>query len=262
MSYEVKIDSFEGPIPLLLHLIKEDEMEIYDISIAEITAQYLDYISAMQELDLEIASEFLVMAARLIQIKSTMLLPEEKSQEEDEEEVDPRQQLINRLLEYKKYKQLAQRLKKYEEVQRKKYTKNLESILKEVDTEAPEVNPLEEVKLEQFVQLFEEVISAKEERSKAQQEQEAKTERNLQRLRKKEISIQEKMTDLEQKLTQENKLGFKELLAEEDSRLEIVVSFMALLELMRLRKVVVKQSQTFANIQIYHSADEGVIDYG
>src|SRR6056297_3735697 len=108
MSYEVKIDAFEGPIDLLLHLLDENEVEIYDIQIAEITEQYLDYIAQMKELDLDVASEFLVMAARLMEIKAQTLLPSKEPVEEEEEtKTDPRQQLVDRLVEYKKFKDLA-----------------------------------------------------------------------------------------------------------------------------------------------------------
>lgn len=249
MSYEVKIDAFEGPIPLLLHLIKNNEVEIYDISIAKITDQYLDYIAAMQKLDLEIASEFLVMAANLIEIKSSMLLPDEP-EEEDEEEVDPRQQLINRLLEYKKYKDLATRLRDYEEMQRKRHTRSIESVLAEIDPEAAEDNPLEDISLNEFVTTFEEILAERIQEEKEKQEEEKESKEKLSDINRKEVNIQDKMAELEQKLKKKEKVKFAELFAGKSNKLEIVVTFMALLELMRLRKIIVEQTGIFTEINV------------
>lgn len=249
MSYEVKIDAFEGPIPLLLHLIKQEEVEIYDISIAEITAQYLDYIEAMQELNLEIASEFLVMAADLIEIKINTLLPDDSSEESEEEKVDPRQQLINRLLEYKKYKDLADRLRNQEKRYRKSYTRNLESVLTEIDAEETEVNPLENISLEEFVTTFEELVSEMLEEEQEQKEKE--TDDKLSHLNREEITIQERMDQLDQQLQQKREIDFAELFAGDYTRLEVVVTFMALLELMKQHKVGIRQEQVFGEIEIH-----------
>ena len=154
MSYEVKIDAFQGPIDLLWHLLQKDELEIYDIKIAEITEQYLDYIATMQRLDLDVASEFLIMAARLMEIKAQTLLPSKDDDNEQEEE-DPRQKLVERLLEYKKYKDLASELREFEQEQRKSYTRNVAPLLSELDFE--EESPLEDIKLDEFVAAFENV---------------------------------------------------------------------------------------------------------
>src|SRR3712207_4469850 len=112
MSLNIKIENFEGPFDLLLHLIKKNEMDIYDIKIYEITTQYLNYINNMKELDLEVTSEFIVIAATLLEIKSKMLLPKQVVEENEEDAEDPRQELINKLLEYKKFKQVADYLMK------------------------------------------------------------------------------------------------------------------------------------------------------
>lgn len=246
MSYEVKIDAFEGPIPLLLHLIKNNEVEIYDISIAEITDQYLDYIAAMQELDLEIASEFLVMAANLIEIKSSTLLPDETS--EEEEEIDPRQQLINRLLEYKKYKELADELRNQEEIQQQRYTRNIESVFAEIDSEAVEVNPLENISLNDFLNTFEQILAEKSEDESEEKEKDSKDK--LSYINRKNINIQDKIDDLRTKLAEKKDVKFAELFAGNCSRLEIVVTFMALLELMRLQEVRIKQTGVFGKINV------------
>lgn len=115
MAINIKIEVFEGPLDLLLHLIKKAEVDIYDIPIAEITEQYINYLKTMEELNLEIASEFLVMAATLLEIKSKMLLPRKKVNEDSEQEDDPRREIVQKLIEYKKYKEFAEKLKMIEE---------------------------------------------------------------------------------------------------------------------------------------------------
>ena len=122
MEYEVKIDAFEGPLDLLLHLIKESKVDIWDIKIVDITDQYLKYIKSMQELNLNVASEYLVMASELMEMKSKMLLPRYK-EEEEEEELDPREQLIQKLIEYQKYKDMTKNFKELEEIRHEFYTK-------------------------------------------------------------------------------------------------------------------------------------------
>ncbi|MGM0471460.1 MAG: segregation and condensation protein A [Bacillota bacterium] len=246
MSYEVKIDAFEGPIPLLLHLIKQEEVEIYDISIAEITTQYLDYIEAMQELDLEIASEFLIMAANLIEIKVKTLLPNQDDDSGDEEG-DPRQQLIERLLEYKKYKDLADQLRSKEEEQTKRYTRELEAVLSEIDTEPPEVNPLDNISLQEFVATFEELLAAKDKEA----EEKSEDEQKLSHINQEEFSIQDRMAELNQTLEYKKELDFARLFAGDSLRIEIVVTFMALLELMKLGKVEIRQTDIFGQIKVY-----------
>ena len=123
MQYNFVINDFEGPLDLLLHLIKTSKMDIYDLSIEEITKQYLDFIKSMKELNLDIASEYLVMASELIEIKSKLLLPNNKDLDEDEYEEDPREALINRLLEYKKYKDMIDTFKELESSRKDIFTK-------------------------------------------------------------------------------------------------------------------------------------------
>ncbi len=123
MSYVVKIDQFEGPLDLLLHLIRTSEVDIQNINVTDITKQYIDYIKAMEELNLEIASEYLVMAADLIRIKSAMLLPKPKVEEESELEADPKQELIDKLIEYKKFKGLSVEFNEYKEERELIYSK-------------------------------------------------------------------------------------------------------------------------------------------
>lgn len=122
-TYKVKLDAFEGPLDLLLHLVNDMEIDIYDIPVAKITEQYMRYIKTMQEIELNVASEYLVMAATLIEIKSSMLLPKKRIDHEDEYEEDPREQLINRLIEYRKYKEAADSLKEIELEENQIYTR-------------------------------------------------------------------------------------------------------------------------------------------
>src|SRR5690625_1244037 len=122
-TYEVKVDAFAGPLDLLLHLVNQLEIDIYDIPVAEITEQYMQYIHAMEKIELNIASEYLVMAATLLEIKSAMLLPKKEVALEDEYEEDPREQLIKRLIEYRKYKEAAEQLQKKELEENEIYTR-------------------------------------------------------------------------------------------------------------------------------------------
>ena len=123
MDYKFVINDFEGPLDLLLHLVKTSEMDIYDISVEKITEQYLEFIRRMEEMNLTVASEYLVMAAELIELKSRLLLPNSKNDEDDEYEEDPRENLINRLVEYKKYKDMVDTFKTLEDDRRNIYTK-------------------------------------------------------------------------------------------------------------------------------------------
>jgi len=149
MEYTLKTVEFEGPLDLLLHLIKEANIDIFEIKISEITDQYLAYITKMEELDLNIDSEYLVMAADLIEMKSRELLP--KNEEEDEEEEDPKEALINRLLEYQKYKEVTSELKKLEEERSEFYSK-LPSVLDEFKDDTLKVD--ENLTLEDIIKAF------------------------------------------------------------------------------------------------------------
>ena len=129
MAYEIKVENFEGPLDLLLHLIKKNEMDIYDIPMAEITSQYLGMIDAMKSLNLDVAGEFLLMAATLVHIKSRMLLPPSEEEELEEEEEDPRAELVRRLLEYQKYKDAAETLDSFPLLHRDIFARDFEKIL-------------------------------------------------------------------------------------------------------------------------------------
>ncbi len=159
MKYEIKINQFEGPLDLLLHLIKTSDADIFDIEIDKITKQYLDYIEQMEELNLNVASEYLVMAAELMEIKSSILLPKPETLE-DEYEEDPREQLIQRLLEYKQYKEVTEEFKVLEENRKQIYTKIPEN-LKNYQSE--EVVPILDIDLQVLMNAFQKFLQRKEE---------------------------------------------------------------------------------------------------
>jgi segregation and condensation protein A len=251
MGYEVKIDAFQGPIDLLMHLLKKNKVEIYDIPIAEVTRQYLNYIANMQKLDLDVASEFLIMAAQLMEIKAQTLLPKEKN--DDEEEVDPRQELVEKLLEYKKYKQLALQLQEFEQEQRKSYTRNVAPLLSGLEFEKS--NPLEGVTIDQFISAFHKALKKKTKKSDKKEEEQVDT---LDKLKAEEITIKEQQGYIMQRLVAVgDEINFMDLFSQFSSRLEIVVTFMALLELIKINEVKIKQDNNFDEIKIYRLGSGG-----
>ena len=157
MNVEFKINDFEGPLDLLLHLIKESKMDIMNIEIEKITKQYMDYLDLQEKMNLEIASEYLVLAAELLEIKSKMLLPRQ-TVEEDEEEEDPREELVNRLLEYQAYKEITKVLQEKESLRREIYTKSPENIKNYID-EVTEINV--DVSLDDLVDAFKKYLARK-----------------------------------------------------------------------------------------------------
>ncbi|MGJ7919928.1 segregation/condensation protein A [Neobacillus sp. LXY-4] len=248
MQYNVKIDAFEGPLDLLLHLINRLEIDIYDIPVSEITEQYLLYIHAMKELQLDVASEYLVMAATLLAIKSKMLLPkyEEEILDEDlelEYEDDPRDELVERLIEYRKYKEAAQDLKTLEEQRSLIYTK-APSDLSDLTTVRQETKDLN-VSLYDMLGAFQKLLR----RKKLQKPLPTK-------ITKQEIPIQTRMNEIIIELKNiKGRKNFFDLFPYPD-RGHIVVTFLAILELMKRKEINVEQEQNFADIFV--SACEGV----
>lgn len=243
MEYKVKIDAFEGPLDLLLHLIKQLEIDIYDIPVAKITEQYLDYIHKMQVLELDVASEYLVMAATLIAIKSKMLLPKQEVLEDDlpdlEDEEDPRDELMRRLIEYRQYKQAAESLKERELSRQLVYTKTM-SDLSEYESRAIEYPQISNVSLYDMLSAFQNLIKRKK-RSKP-------LNTTIQR---QEIPISVRMTEIVALLSQsEGAKPFSSLFPYPD-RSHIVVTFLALLELMKTQQILCQQDSNFNEIIIY-----------
>ncbi|MGP7816122.1 segregation/condensation protein A [Niallia sp. 01092] len=254
MQYNVKIDSFEGPLDLLLHLINKLEIDIYDINVAEITEQYLDYIHAMTELELDIASEFLVMAATLLAIKSKMLLPkhDEELLDEDilmEPEEDSRDELIERLVEYRKFKEVAGGLKAMEQERGLIFTKP-PSDLSDFAAEIEEASKKElDVTLYDMLAAFQKLIK----RKKLQAPLTTKITRQ-------EIPIENRMDDI-LKLVRNKKgrTSFEELFPIHD-KTHIVVTFLAILELMKRQQIFVEQEHNFANIFVIGKEVEARIE--
>lgn len=232
MEYKITINDFEGPMDLLLHLIKKSDIDICDISIEEITKQYLDYITAMEKLDLDIASEYLIMAAELIEIKSSMLLPKPEL-ESDEYEEDPKEQLIRRLLEYKKYKEMTPEFKNLE-IQRKEiYTKEASDLSEyKIDEE---IN-LGDVDLNTLLDAFSKFVERK------KQELPLNTT-----ITKREYSISDRSNEIKNVLTKKKKVTFEELF-EEFNKEYIVVTFLSILSLAKKQELVIKQDSNFSNI--------------
>jgi segregation and condensation protein A len=236
-GYPVRLDNFEGPLDLLLHLIKRNELNIYDIPIHTITKQYLEYIDLMQELNLDVAGEFLVMAATLIHIKSRMLLPRPDPLQEDPEE-DPREALVRRLLEHQKFKAAAELLHERETLRSAQWTRP-DGPIAEIAGEAPE--PEIEVDLFSLISAFRAVVERAKQRPKIY-------------LPGEQIPIEERIEQLMARLSETEACGFEDLFADVQSRAGLIVTFLAMLEMIRLKLVRVFQSGVVGPIRIYKRA--------
>ena len=238
-SYQVKVDGFEGPLDLLLHLIHRYEIDIYDIPVSQITDQYMQFIQTMQKLELDLASEYLVMAATLLAMKSQMLLPNPTidSVEEEEMEEDPREDLMRRLIEYRKFKQAANQLKEKEVEANRIYTRP--PMTKEEPDEVPEIKE-GEASVYDMIQAMSQLLK----RSKDQTKQETKIQRD-------EIPIQVRMDDILQRVQLSSEGTPFTQLFEKQTRPHIVVTFMALLELMKERSIICVQKQHFEELVVY-----------
>lgn len=242
MQYNVKIDAFEGPLDLLLHLINTLEIDIYDIPVSQITEQYLLYIHTMKELQLDVASEYLVMAATLLAIKSKMLLPKHDDSIEDEFEFeieeDPRDELVERLIEYRKYKEAASDLKELEIERGLMFTKppiDMSDYSKEVKSERTELN----VSLYDMLGAFQKLLRRK------------KLQRPLPtKISRQEISIEQRMDEILTDLkTRKGRRSFFSLFPRHEKD-HIVITFLAVLELMKRREIIVEQESNFAEIYV------------
>ena len=236
-AYPVRLANFEGPLDLLLHLIKTHEVNIYDIPIVLVTQQYLEYIDLMQELNLDVAGEFLVMAATLIHIKSRMLLPRPDPTQEDPEE-DPREALVRRLLEHQKFKAAAELLHERETLRSAQWTRP-DGPISEIAGEAPE--PEIEVDLFSLISAFRAVVERAKQRPKIY-------------LPGEQIPIEERIDELLSKLSETEACGFEDLFADIQTRAGLIVTFLALLEMIRLKLVRVFQSGVLGPIRVYKRA--------
>lgn len=243
MGIPVKLEVFEGPLDLLLHLIDKNKIDIYDIPIVEITNQYMDYIRNMQKEDLNIMSEFLVMAATLLDIKCKMLLPKEVTEEGEEE--DPRQELVERLLQYKMYKYMAYELKDRETDSDYIMYKN-PTIPKEVQGYVEPVDLdllLGDLTLVQLNKIFQDVM-------KRQVDKIDPVRSKFGKIEKEEVTVSDKFTYIHHYMESHSHFSFRQLLEKQKSKMHIVVTFLAVLEMMKLGEIRVAQEETCGEIMI------------
>jgi segregation and condensation protein A len=235
-DYKVKLEVFEGPLDLLLYLIKKEEVDIYDIPIERITNQYMEYLTLMQMLNLEVAGEFLVMAATLMYIKSRMLLPADQqvTDTETEEGEDPRWELIRQLVEYKKFKDAGLQLGQREEQQANIFSRGSPDAGTEVDKDIP----LAEVSIFDLINAFNEVLKK------------ASAREDFREIIEERFTVSDKIEEILYTLRDRSEMIFSELFATASSRAEVVVTFLALLELIRLKRLKVVQVEAFGEIQV------------
>ncbi len=240
MAYKVKLDIFEGPFDLLVYLIENAEMSIYDIQVAEITEQYLAYLEQMQEADVNVATEFMVLAASLIEIKSKMLLPRSTPVEEGVVEEDPRTELVEKILEYKKFKAAAELLEGYEDEKMRSFEKPKED-LEPYRNEADEFLSLD---IKQFVSAFN-LFLRKKQRIEEVRKHYTRVERQKQSI---EMKVQY-IVDFFKKHCFK-KVSFKELINSESDRYDVVLTFTSMLQMIRDRLVRVEQQRAFGDMEI------------
>ena len=238
MIYKVKLEIFEGPLDLLFYFIKKDELNIHDIPILTITEQYLKHIELMRMLDLDIAGEFLVMAATLMQIKSKMLLPPDETDLEKEEE-DPRAELVRKLLEYRRFKEAAGALKEKELMQKDVFHR---PGIKDLIEDAPEQDELYfEASIFDLLSAFSKVLKEI-------------PKNKFYEVVKDEVTVSEKMHEIFHILVKKPVIYFLDLFKAAKTKMHIIATFLALLELIRMKEIVVKQDKVFGDIQIIRNS--------
>ena len=243
MGIQVKLEAFEGPLDLLLHLIEKNKVDIYDIPIVSITEQYMDYIAGMKKRDLDVASEFRVMAATLLEIKSRMLLPVEP--EEEGEEEDPRAELVQQLLEYKMYKRMSMELKDR--------AMDADRVWYKLPTIPEEVLRYEEpvdlqklignVTLARLNSIFRQIMRRVENRVDP-------IRSKFGTIKQEEVTLEECMEELKLYARKHRSFGFRQLLEKKNSRMQLIVTFLAILELMKTGEIRIEQSRLFDDIRI------------
>ncbi|MCD6380492.1 segregation/condensation protein A [bacterium] len=239
LAYQVKLEHFEGPMDLLLHLIRRDKINIYDIPIAHITREYLSYIEIMKELELEVAGEFFVMAATLMRIKVQMLLPRRVVEEEEE---DPREELVRNLIEYKKFKKAADHLAGKESSRRDVFVRPVPEYIEEKNT-----IPKMELSLFDLMDAFKTIL--KDLRKKITYRVEIESH-----------SVDEKIDFIKERINNNSEILFTELIKEADSKIEIIAIFLAILELIRGGFIIARQMLGGNDIWIYRREDIKVVE--
>jgi len=243
MALPVKIENFEGPLDLLLHLIDVNKFNIFDIPIVEITEQYLEFVRNMETKDLNVMSEFLVMAATLLEIKAKMLLPVEV--DEDGEEIDPREELVQKLLEYKMYKYMSYELKdRMQDAAKAMYKsptipEEVEGYIEPIDME----KLIGDLTLKKLNDIFQSVM-------KRQNDKVDPIRSKFGKIEKEEVSLEEKLDFVESYAKEHGTFSFRKMLEGQRSKMEIVVIFLAILELMKMGKIVIRQENVFDDIVI------------
>lgn len=241
-TYEVQFKDFEGPFDLLFHLIEKNKLDIYDVPIGEITDRYMEYIMKMQELDLDIASEFIVMASTLLYIKSRSLLPSSSKEDKSDMEVSSKDELILKLIEYRKYKSAASMLKK----RYAKWSRVCYKMPEKIDL-PKERNKLN-LSLDKMITLYENVIRRNIEKENNNRK------KMIRILRVEKVTVKQKIKDILNKIKSVVSFKFKDMFKKK-SRLEVVTGFMAMLELIKLKRVVVVQERPFDDIVINKNND-------
>lgn len=248
MTYHIRLTQFEGPLDLLLHLIRRDKINIYDIPISHITKEYLSYIEVMQELELELAGEFFVMAATLMRIKAQMLLPR-RIEEEDEEE-DPRDELVRNLIEYRKFKEAAHQFAEKEESRRKIFSR---------PSAAPPKDLVSDMDRRMDVSVFDLMDAFKKVMDELKKQVSYRIERET-------YTIEEKSGHIRNTIAEKSEVLFTELFQGSYDRLEVIVTFLAVLEMMKSGEIVARQMSDGSDIWIYRPREaenglpEGVYD--
>jgi len=243
-SLSLKLEVYEGPLDLLLDLIKQNEVNIYDIPIVEITRQYIDHLDQMRQLNLEVAGEFLVMASTLLLIKSKMLLPDEMIDEEDEEGIDPRAELVRKLLEYQAYKEVAVELGTREAERNQIFSRQISDYYFE-QVERPDDDDCSDISSNLFdlIQAFHKVLKMH-------------AKDDLHEVFEEIISIEQKLEHIHNILSERKEVLFSQLFREGVSRNELIVTFLAILEIVRKKSIRFVQDKVFGDIRIIQ--DQGV----
>lgn len=232
MELDFKLDDFNGPLDILLHLIKENKMNILDIEIEKITEQYLDYLDKMEQMNLEVTSNYLVMASELLYIKSKMLLPRVVNEEEEVED-DPREELVNRLLEYQTYKEITKTLKEKEELRKEIYTKAPQDIRRYMDND---INIRQELDVDDLVDAFRKFLERQKEKRPIHTQ-----------VTEKEVTVSERRNKIKDIIKVKKRVSFFDLF-EDYSKEYVVATFLAILEMAKAGELFISQSNNFDEI--------------
>ena len=237
MNYKVRLDIFEGPFDLLVYLIERAKMSVYDIQISEITTQYIEYVKGMEDLDIELAQDFMVLAAELIQIKTRMLLPSEKVRDgEIVVEEDPRAELVQRILEYKQFKEMAYFLSQQEEITSHVYEKPAEDL----SVYAGEPEEIISGSLNEFAQAFMEFILKK--------QRIEEMHKVYERIERQKLSMEKRINQVRAVLSEKHTTSFSELIKDDTTNFNKVITFMSILELLKDRSITAEQKKRYGDI--------------